>query len=173
MRAYHRTYGFPAIITNCSNNFGPYQHPEKLIPLTIQRAANLEQIPVYGDGKNVRDWLYVKDHVRALWLALKKGKVGDSYNIGGGSECPNIKIVEAICDLVDERLGRAKGAARGVIEFVKDRAGHDFRYAIDSKKTREELNWKVSNTFETDLKQTVDWYLDSQSWVNSILEENE
>ena len=172
VRAYQRTYGFPSIITNCSNNFGPYQHPEKLIPLTIHRAEKMQQIPVYGDGKNVRDWLHVNDHVRALWLVLKKGKVGDSYNIGGGNEWPNIKIVETICDLVDERLGRAKGTARGVIKFVKDRAGHDFRYAIDSKKIHEELSWQVRNTFAADLKQTVDWYLDNQNWMESVLKEN-
>ena len=167
VRAYHKTYGFPAVITNCSNNFGPYQHPEKLIPLTINRAVSLGEIPIYGNGKNVRDWLYVEDHVRAMILAYKNGELGESYNIGGENEWSNIAIVKTICDMVDKKMGRQLGSARKLITFVADRAGHDFRYAIDSNKARQKLGWASCNGFEVDLGRTIDWYLSNKEWIKT------
>jgi len=168
VRAYFHTYKFPAIITNCSNNYGPYQFPEKLIPQTIHRAATGQEIPVYGNGKNVRDWLYVEDHVEALWLTLTRGKLGESYNVGGDNEWPNLRVVETICDLVDERLKRPQGTARALIAFVKDRPGHDFRYAIDSGKIQRELGWQAGHDFATALSTTVDWYLEHEEWVAEV-----
>ena len=168
VRAYNMTYGFPAVITNCSNNFGPFQFPEKLIPLVIDRAVNKERIPVYGDGSNVRDWIYVADHVSALWAAFKKGEVGESYNIGGGNEWPNLQVVETICDLVDSRLGRESQETRQLISMVKDRPGHDFRYAIDATKCHEVLDWKPEYEFKEALEATVTWYLENQSWVELV-----
>ena len=169
VRAYNHTYDFPAIITNCSNNYGPFQFPEKLIPQTIHRAATGQSIPVYGDGTNVRDWLYVKDHVEALWLGLNRGESGESYNIGGDNEWPNLRVVETICDMVDKQLKRPTGTARELLTFVKDRPGHDFRYAIDAGKIRRELGWKPAHDFESAMEMTVDWYLSNRNWVETVM----
>ena len=169
VRAYHHTYGFPAIIIHCSNNFGPWQFPEKLIPQTIHRAATGQSIPVYGEGRNVRDWLFVEDHVEALWLALTRGQIGESYNIGGGNEWPNLRLVETICDLVDQHLKRPAGTARELITFVADRPGHDFRYAIDTSKIRCELGWKPRHDVTSALRATVAWYLDNEDWMATVL----
>lgn len=169
VRAYNHTYNFPAIITNCSNNYGPFQFPEKLIPQTIHRAATGQSIPVYGDGSNVRDWLYVQDHVEALWLALTQGVPGDSYNVGGDNEWSNLRLVENICELVDSQLNNPKGTAGKLITFVNDRPGHDFRYAIDADKIRRELGWKPAYDFESALEMTVDWYLSNRDWVDTVM----
>ena len=169
VRAYYHTYGFPVVITNCSNNYGPFQFPEKLIPQTIHRAASGQSIPVYGDGTNVRDWLYVKDHVEALWVGLTRGESGESYNIGGDNEWPNLRVVETVCDMVDKQLKRPAGTARELITFVKDRPGHDFRYAINAGKIRRELGWKPAHDFESALEMTVDWYLSNRDWVETVM----
>jgi dTDP-glucose 4,6-dehydratase len=169
VRSYHHTYGFPAIITNCSNNYGPYQYPEKLIPVVIQSVLARQPIPVYGDGMNVRDWLYVRDHVEALWQVLNKAQDGETYNIGGHNEWPNLRIVELICDLIDEITSRNGGNSRKLITFVKDRPGHDRRYAIDSTKIRTELGWVPAHEFAQGLRETVRWYLDHQDWVKSVV----
>ena len=168
VRAYHHTYGFPAVITNCSNNYGPYQFPEKLIPVVIQSVLHRKSIPVYGDGMNVRDWLYVRDHAEALWQVLTRGKDGETYNIGGNNEWPNIRIVELICDIIDELAPGAGGKSRNLITFVKDRPGHDRRYAIDASKIAQELGWKPAYTFERGIHETVQWYLDNQAWVKAV-----
>jgi dTDP-glucose 4,6-dehydratase len=168
VRAYYHTYAFPGIITNCSNNFGPYQFPEKLIPQTIYRAASGKPIPVYGDGTNVRDWLYVMDHVEALWLVLTSGKAGESYNIGADNEWPNLRLIEKICDLVDSKLKRKIVTARELLTFVKDRQGHDFRYAIDACKIRRELGWKPTHKFESAMEMTVNWYLSNGDWLEAV-----
>ncbi len=168
VRAYHHTYGLPAVITNCSNNYGPYQFPEKLIPVVIQSVLTRKPVPVYGDGMNVRDWLYVGDHASALWLVLNQGKCGETYNIGGHNEWPNIRIVESICDLVDEMNPQLGGNSRKLISFVKDRPGHDRRYAIDAGKIERELGWTPAHTFDTGLRETVRWYLSNQEWVESV-----
>lgn len=159
VRAYHHTYGLPVVITNCSNNYGPCQYPEKLIPVVINKVLSRESIPVYGDGLNVRDWLYVGDHVDALWTVLTKGKCGEVYNIGGHNEWPNVKIVKLICDLVDELSPTANINSQKLIKFVKDRPGHDRRYAIDATKIHRELGWLPTETFETGIRKTVAWYL--------------
>jgi dTDP-glucose 4,6-dehydratase len=169
VRAYHHTYGLPAIITNCSNNYGPYQFPEKLIPVVIQRALGRQSIPVYGDGLNVRDWLYVQDHAEALWLVLAQGRPGETYNIGGNNEWANIRIVEQICDLVDELAPELGAGSRKLITFVMDRPGHDRRYAIDASKIQADLGWKPAHRFEQGLRRTVEWYLNHQSWVKTVL----
>lgn len=169
VRAYHHTYGLPAVITNCSNNYGPYQFPEKLIPVVIQSALTRKNIPVYGDGMNVRDWLYVEDHAAALWRVLTAGKNGDTYNIGGNNEWPNLRIVELICDLVDELAPQLGGDSRQLITFVKDRPGHDRRYAIDSAKLQRDLGWSPAYTFERGIRETVKWYLGHQEWVQAVL----
>lgn len=166
--AWHRTYGFPAIITNCSNNYGPYQFPEKLIPLMIMNIIEEKPLPVYGTGANIRDWLYVEDHCDALINVFEKGSPGETYNIGGGAEKKNIEIVTLLCDMLDSRLERPDGTNRKLITFVKDRLGHDYRYAIDSAKIRHELGWEPSNTFETAIKKTVDWYLGNMDWVERV-----
>ena len=171
VRAYHHTYGLPAVITNCSNNYGPYQFPEKLIPVVIQSALARKAIPVYGDGMNVRDWLYVRDHAQALWTVLTKGKVGETYNIGGHNEWANMRIVEVICDLVDEFKPELGGQTRKLITFVKDRPGHDRRYAIDAEKIRRELGWLPAHKFEDGIRETVRWYIDNQDWVKTVLTE--
>lgn len=171
VRAYHHTYGLPAVITNCSNNYGPFQFPEKLIPVVIQSALNQKPIPVYGDGMNVRDWLYVRDHAQALWTVLTSGKIGDTYNIGGHNEWANIRIVEIICDLIDEFKPEFGGQTRKLISFVKDRPGHDRRYAIDAEKIRRELGWMPAHKFEDGIRETVRWYLDNQDWVKTVLAE--
>ena len=171
VRAYHHTYGLPAVITNCSNNYGPFQFPEKLIPVVIQSALARKPIPVYGDGMNVRDWLYVRDHAHALWTVLTTGKIGETYNIGGHNEWANIRIVEIICDLVDEFKTDLGGQTRKLITFVKDRPGHDRRYAIDAEKIRRELGWMPAHKFEEGIRETVRWYIDNQEWVKTVLAE--
>ena len=165
VRAYQHTYGLPAIITNCSNNYGPYQFPEKLIPVVIQSVLHRQPVPIYGDGLNVRDWLYVRDHAEALWQALTRGRDGETYNIGGHNEWPNLRIVELICDLIDELAPTLGGHSRKLITFVKDRPGHDRRYAIDASKIKEELGWTPAHTFERGIRETVQWYVENQPWV--------
>ena len=169
VRAYHHTYGLPTVITNCSNYYGPFQFPEKLIPVVIQKALAGRPIPIYGDGMNVRDWLYVGDHCDALWEVLGRGRLGDTYNIGGHNEWANLRIVELICDLVDEARGRPPGASRSLITFVKDRPGHDRRYAIDASKIDRRLGWRPKHTFETGIRETVDWYLANESWASEVV----
>jgi dTDP-glucose 4,6-dehydratase len=169
VRAYHHTYGMPAVITNCSNNYGPFQFPEKLIPVVIQSVLARKPVPVYGDGMNVRDWLYVRDHAEALWTVLWRGKMGETYNIGGHNEWANIRIVELICDLIDEMQPKLGGNSRKLITFVKDRPGHDRRYAIDATKIEKELGWVPAHKFEQGIRETVRWYLDNQNWVNTVL----
>ncbi|MBB5209790.1 dTDP-glucose 4,6-dehydratase [Chiayiivirga flava] len=171
VRAFHHTYGLPTLTTNCSNNYGPYQFPEKLIPLMIAKALAGEPLPVYGDGRNVRDWLHVGDHCSAIRSVLDGGRVGEVYNVGGDAEQENIHVVKTICALVDARRPRADGVKReSQITYVKDRPGHDRRYAIDSSKIRAELGWQPSATFEQGIAATVDWYLDNQPWVQRVLD---
>jgi dTDP-glucose 4,6-dehydratase len=169
VRAYHHTYGLNTVITNCSNNYGPFQFPEKLIPVVIQNALARKNIPVYGDGMNVRDWLYVRDHAEALWQVLNRGRTGETYNIGGHNEWANINIVKLICDLVDELAPQLGGDSQKLITYVKDRPGHDRRYAIDAGKVERELGWVPAYTFERGIRETVRWYLDNQSWVKVVL----
>ena len=169
VRAYHHTYGLPTVITNCSNNYGPYQFPEKLIPVVIQSVLARQTIPVYGDGMNVRDWLYVRDHAEALWQVINRGKLGETYNIGGHNEWANIRIVELICDLIDEMAPQVGGNSRKLITFVKDRLGHDRRYAIDASKIEKELGWVPAHRFEQGIRETVRWYVDHQEWVRKVL----
>jgi dTDP-glucose 4,6-dehydratase len=169
VNAYFRTYGLPTLVTNCSNNYGPCQFPEKLIPLMILNIVEEKPLPVYGDGKNVRDWLYVEDHCEALVVVFEKGRAGETYNIGGGTELENIRIVHRLCDVLDERFKASRGeSSRRLIQFVKDRPGHDRRYAIDSTKIREELGWAPQHRFEEALEKTVAWYLSHMEWVNSV-----
>lgn len=169
VRAWHHTYGLPTITTNCSNNYGPCQFPEKLIPLIVQNAVARKALPVYGRGENIRDWLFVDDHVRALLVALERGVPGQTYNIGGSNELKNIEVVRAICDLMDKLAPNPLiGFHRDLIEFVIDRPGHDARYAIDASKIRRELGWTPSETFETGLCKTVKWYLDNQRWSDRV-----
>jgi dTDP-glucose 4,6-dehydratase len=171
VRAYHHTYGLPAIITNCSNNYGPYQFPEKLIPLMVMNALKGVPLPVYGDGKNVRDWLYVEDHCRALHLVLEKGRPGEAYNIGGNCEKDNLEVVKALCKILDEMLpGSPCVQHYKLINFVKDRPGHDRRYAIDATKIRTELGWAPVETFESGLLKTVKWYIENQEWCGHVLD---
>ena len=169
VRAYHHTYGLPVLTTNCSNNYGPYHFPEKLIPLMIVNALVGKPLPVYGDGQQIRDWLYVKDHCSAICRVLEAGQVGEVYNIGGGNEKPNIEIVDTVCTLLDELRARADGKSyREQITYVTDRPGHDRRYAIDASKIERELGWKPAETFETGIRKTVEWYLDHQEWVANV-----
>ena len=168
VRAWRETYGLPTIVTNCSNNYGPYHFPEKLIPLVVLNAIEGKPLPVYGKGENVRDWLYVDDHAAALMLVARKGEVGESYNVGGRNEMKNIDVVHSICDLLDEMRPRAQGSYREQITFVHDRPGHDLRYAIDSAKIERELGWRPTETFETGLRKTVSWYLDNKPWWQAI-----
>jgi dTDP-glucose 4,6-dehydratase len=168
VRAYHHTYGLPTLTTNCSNNYGRFQFPEKLIPLMILNARDDKALPIYGDGKNVRDWLYVEDHCEAIATVLRRGQPGATYNIGGWNEKPNIEIVQTICDLVDEMAPRATGSRRNLITFVKDRPGHDRRYAMDARKVERELGWKPKATFESGIRQTVRWYLENDEWVRDV-----
>lgn len=171
VRAFHHTYGLPVLTTNCSNNYGPYQFPEKLIPLMIQKLISDQALPVYGDGKNVRDWLYVGDHCSAIRAVLAGGRVGETYNVGGDAERRNIDVVHALCDLIDQRRPRADGQSRrSQITFVRDRPGHDRRYAIDASKLKRELGWQPSVSFEQGLARTVDWYLDNEAWVSRVLD---
>lgn len=168
VRAYHDTYGLPVVITNCSNNYGPNHFPEKLIPLMIHNVINHKPLPVYGDGLYTRDWLFVKDHATAIDLVFHKGRTGDTYNIGGFNEWKNIDLVKLLCKLMDEKLGREPGASEGLITYVKDRPGHDRRYAIDATKINMELGWKPSVTFEEGLSQTIDWYLANSEWLQHV-----
>jgi dTDP-glucose 4,6-dehydratase len=171
VRAFHHTYGLPTLTTNCSNNYGPYQFPEKLIPLIIQKALAGEPLPVYGDGRNVRDWLYVLDHCAAITRVLEDGRPGEVYNIGGDAERENIHVVKTICAHLDARRPLADGRARdSLITYVTDRPGHDRRYAIDASRIREELGWRPSESFETGIARTIDWYLDNQAWVRRVLD---
>ncbi len=172
VRAYFHTYGLPVVTTNCSNNYGPYQFPEKLIPLIINNALQGKDLPVYGDGKNVRDWLYVEDHCQALWTVLQDGQLGETYNIGGNNEKQNIEIVHAVCDLLDERVGLLPtgNPRRALVRYVKDRPGHDRRYAIDATKIKQELGWQPAMTFEQGIVKTVDWYLEQKEWVAGVLD---
>jgi dTDP-glucose 4,6-dehydratase len=169
VRAWHHTYGLPVLTTNCSNNYGPYHFPEKLIPLMIVNALAGKPLPVYGDGMQVRDWLYVKDHCSAIRRVLQAGRVGEVYNVGGWNEKPNLDIVHTVCALLDELRPRADGQAySGQITYVTDRPGHDRRYAIDARKLEQELGWKPAETFETGIRKTVQWYLDNPSWVANV-----
>ncbi|MEW5785458.1 MAG: dTDP-glucose 4,6-dehydratase [Bacillota bacterium] len=168
VRAYSRTYNLPAVITNCSNNYGPYQFPEKLIPLMIVNALEGKPLPVYGRGENMRDWLYVADHCDAIWTVIQKGGHGETYNIGGNNEWKNIDIVHRICEVLAEETYQDPGKFKKLITFVTDRPGHDLRYAIDSTKIKKELGWRPRETFETGLRKTIRWYLDNQSWVRSV-----
>ncbi len=170
VRAYHHTYGLPVLTTNCSNNYGPYHFPEKLIPLMIVNALAGKTLPVYGDGQQIRDWLYVKDHCSAIRRVLEKGRLGEVYNVGGWNEKANLDIVHTVCGLLDELRPKADGKSyREQISFVTDRPGHDRRYAIDARKLERELGWKPAETFETGIRKTVQWYLDNQDWVNNVL----
>ncbi len=168
VRAYHDTYNLPTVVTNCSNNYGPYQFPEKLIPLFINNIRNGKPLPVYGKGEHVRDWLYVEDHARAIDLIFHRGRVGESYNIGGFNEWRNIDLIRLLIKTVDRLLGRPEGSSEGLITYVTDRAGHDLRYAIDATKLKEELGWEPSLQFEEGLEKTVRWYLDNEAWLARI-----
>lgn len=168
VRAYHDTYGLPAIVTNCSNNYGPNHFPEKLIPLFINNVIQKKSLPVYGDGQYTRDWLFVKDHATAIDLVFHKGKPGDTYNVGGFNEWKNIDLVKLLCKQMDEKLGNAPGTSDKLITYVKDRPGHDRRYAIDASKINKELGWKPSVTFEEGLSQTIDWYLSNKDWLEHV-----
>lgn len=168
VRAYGNTYGMPFVITNCSNNYGPNQFPEKLVPLFINNIKNKKSLPVYGDGKYTRDWLYVVDHARAIDMVYHKGKNGETYNIGGFNEWQNIELIKVLCKQMDEKLGRADGKSAELITYVKDRPGHDRRYAIDANKIKNELGWEPSVTFEQGLSKTIDWYLQNEEWLNSV-----
>ncbi len=169
VRAWHRTYGLPVVITNCSNNYGPYHFPEKLIPLVILNALDNKPLPIYGNGQQIRDWLYVEDHARALYTVLTKGKIGETYNIGGHNEKKNIEVVNAICELLDEIQPRAdQNSYKAQIIFVKDRPGHDLRYAIDASKIKDELGWVPQESFETGLRKTVTWYLTHRDWCERV-----
>ena len=168
VRAFHDTYGMPTIVTNCSNNYGPYQFPEKLIPLFINNIRHRKPLPVYGKGENVRDWLFVEDHARAIDLIFHKGKVAETYNIGGFNEWKNIDIIKVVINTVDRLLGRKEGGDLDLITFVTDRAGHDLRYAIDSRKLKTELGWEPSLQFEEGIERTVRWYLENQEWMDNI-----
>lgn len=168
VRAYNATYKLPVVISNCSNNYGPNHFPEKLIPLMIHNILNKKPLPVYGKGENVRDWLYVKDHARAIDLIFHKGEIGETYNIGGHNEWKNIDLVHLLCNIMDEKLGHEKGTAAQLITYVTDRAGHDLRYAIDATKLKTELGWEPSLQFEDGLNETVDWYLENQQWLDHV-----
>jgi dTDP-glucose 4,6-dehydratase len=168
VRAWHHTYGLPVLTTNCSNNYGPYHFPEKLIPLMIVNALAGKPLPVYGDGMNIRDWLYVRDHCSAIRAVLARGRVGETYNIGGWNEKANIDIVKVICSLLDEMKPDAAGSYSRLITYVKDRPGHDRRYAIDARKIERELGWRPAETFDTGIRKTVRWYLDNTAWVSAV-----
>ena len=168
VRAYHHTYGLPIVISNCSNNYGPYQFPEKLLPLFIFNIKNEKPLPVYGDGKYTRDWLWVDDHARAIDLIYHKGKDGDTYNIGGHNEWMNIDLIHLMCDTMDDLLGKEKGSSRKLITFVKDRPGHDKRYAIDASKLKDELGWVPSLQMEEGIRKTAEWYLENSEWLENV-----
>ncbi|MEI6139391.1 MAG: dTDP-glucose 4,6-dehydratase [Mariniphaga sp.] len=168
VRAYHNTYKLPIVITNCSNNYGPNQFPEKLIPLAIQNIRHNKPIPIYGKGENIRDWLYVEDHATAIDVVFHEGKNGETYNIGGHNEWTNIALIRQLCQAMDKKLGREPGSSEQLITYVKDRAGHDLRYAIDSSKIQRELGWKPSLQFEEGIEKTVDWYLNNTDWLENV-----
>lgn len=168
VRAYHHTYGFPTLTTNCSNNYGPYHFPEKLIPLVITNARYGKSLPIYGDGQQIRDWLYVRDHCIALRRVLEAGHLGETYNIGGWNEKTNLQVVHTLCDILDKLDPKSHGSYRDQITYVKDRPGHDRRYAIDARKIERELGWKPAETFESGIRKTVQWYLDHQDWVRNV-----
>jgi len=168
VRAYHHTYGLPTLTTNCSNNYGPYHFPEKLIPLIIANARQGKPLPIYGDGRQVRDWLYVSDHCAAIRRVLEAGRLGETYNIGGWNEMANLDVVGTLCDLLDELSPKEAGSYRDQIVHVKDRPGHDRRYAIDARKIERELGWKPSETFETGIRRTVEWYIQNDAWVRTV-----
>lgn len=169
VRAYHKTYGLPITLSNCSNNYGPYQFPEKLLPLMILNALEAKPLPVYGDGRNVRDWLYVRDHCTAIWRIMKHGQPGETYTVGGNTEMENIHIVQMLCDVLDELpVPKIDPSRRSLITFVKDRPGHDRRYAIDCTKLRRDVGWQPEESFETGLRKTIQWYLDRQNWVDRV-----
>lgn len=168
VRAYYDTYKLPALISNCSNNYGSFHFPEKLIPLAINNIKNMKPVPVYGKGENVRDWLFVEDHAAAIDLIFHEGKIGETYNIGGNNEWKNIDLIHLLCKIMDTKLNRTQGTSAGLITFVKDRAGHDLRYAIDSSKLQKELGWKPSLQFEEGLEKTVDWYLSNEEWLSNV-----
>lgn len=168
VRAFYHTYGLPVVVSNCSNNYGPYHFPEKLIPLCLNNIINNKPLPVYGKGENVRDWLFVEDHVKAIDLIFHEGRIGETYNIGGHNEWKNIDIIKELCRQMDEKLGREKGTSEKLITFVKDRAGHDLRYAIDAGKLTNELGWKPSLQFEEGLSKTIDWYLNNKEWLEHV-----
>lgn len=168
VRAWHHTYGLPAVISNCSNNYGSYQFPEKLIPLMIHNIKNNKSLPVYGKGENVRDWLWVEDHAAAIDLVFHRGKDGETYNIGGHNEWRNIDLIHLLCNIMDKKLNRPEGTSEQLITYVKDRAGHDLRYAIDASKIKNELGWEPSISFEEGLERTVDWYLSNNEWLNHV-----
>ena len=172
VRAYANTYKLPTLITNCSNNYGPNQFPEKLLPLCINNIKHNKPLPIYGKGENIRDWLFVIDHARAIDSVYHKGRIGETYNIGGFNEWKNIDIVRLLCDIMDRKLGRPEGKSRELITLVKDRAGHDMRYAIDANKIKDELGWEPSLQFEEGLEKTVDWYLENQEWLNNVTSGN-
>ncbi len=169
VRAYNHTYGIPVVISNCSNNYGPNQFPEKLIPLAINNIRNNKPVPVYGKGENIRDWLYVEDHAYAIDLIFHRGRTGETYNIGGNNEWKNIDLIKLLCKIMDSKLGRPQGTSEKLITFVKDRPGHDLRYAIDSSKLSKELGWSPMPSFETGLEKTVDWYLNNIKWLENII----
>ena len=171
VRSYYHTYGLPTVITNCSNNYGPFQFPEKLIPVVIQSVLARQPIPVYGDGMNVRDWLYVRDHAEALWTVMQRGKIGETYNIGGHNEWANLNIVQLICDTIDELSPQSGGNSRQLITFVKDRPGHDRRYAIDATKIQRDLGWTPAHQFKQGIRETIGWYLEHQDWVRAVLKQ--
>ncbi len=168
VRSYHDTYSLPTVISNCSNNYGPNQFPEKLIPLFINNIKQLKSLPVYGDGQYTRDWLYVIDHARAIDAIFNQGQIGETYNVGGFNEYTNIDLIYLLCDLMDDKLNRPKGTSRQLIKFVKDRPGHDKRYAIDANKINRELGWSPSVNFEEGLSQTIDWYLENEEWLQHV-----
>jgi dTDP-glucose 4,6-dehydratase len=169
VRAYNHTYGLPAVISNCSNNYGPFQFPEKLIPLAINNIKTNKLVPVYGKGENIRDWLYVEDHANAIDLIYHKGKIAETYNIGGHNEWKNIDLILLLCKIMNQKLKRSAGTSENLITYVKDRAGHDLRYAIDSSKIQNELGWKPSLQFEEGLEKTVDWYLSNDEWMKNVI----
>jgi dTDP-glucose 4,6-dehydratase len=168
VRAYHNTYKIPVVISNCSNNYGPNQFPEKLIPLFINNIRNNKPLPVYGKGDNVRDWLYVVDHARAIDEVFHQGKIGETYNIGGFNEWKNIDLIKVVCKVMDKKLGRPEGTSEKLITYVTDRSGHDLRYAIDASKIMKELGWKPSLQFEEGIDKTIDWYLQNQEWMDNV-----
>lgn len=172
VRAFHHTYGMPIVISNCSNNYGANQFPEKLIPLVINNIRHNKPLPIYGKGDNVRDWLWVEDHARAIEVIYNTGVIGETYNIGGNNEWQNIDLVRTLCKIMDKKLGREEGTSEELIEFVKDRAGHDLRYAIDATKIKNDLGWEPSITFEVGMEKTIDWYLENQQWLDNVTSGN-